>query len=74
MEDIDSTNVDFTQLIHDPQDVNGTVFSHSTLNKKITNFTMENDMPQYYYGAYDQVISFKTVTFLDRNVRVSREN
>ena len=74
VEDMDSTNVEFTQLIHDPQNDNGTFFSHSTLTQKITNFTMENTMPQDYYGRHYQIKSFKTVTFLDRNVRSSIEN
>ena len=69
VEDIDSTNVEFTQLIHDPQNDNGTFFSHSTLTKKITNFTIENTMPQTY-----QIRPFKTVTFLDRNVRLSKKS
>ena len=65
--DIDSTNVEFTQLNHDPQNGNGTFFSHSTLTRKITNFTMENT-PAYYAGN-----QFKTMTFWDRNVRVSKK-
>ena len=69
VEDMDSTNVEFTQLIHDPQNDNGTFFSHSTLTKKITNFTIENTMAQTY-----QIRSFKTVTFLDRNVRLSKKS
>ena len=69
VEDMDSTNVEFTQLIHDPQNDNGTFFSHSTLTKKITNFTIENTMLQTY-----QIRSFKTVTFLDRNVRLSKKS
>ena len=67
VEDMDSTNVEFTQLIHDPQNDNGTFFSHSTLTKKITNFTIENTMPH-------QIRPFKTVTFLDRNVRLSKKS
>ena len=63
--DIDSTNVEFTQLIHDSG--NGTTFSHSTLTRKIANFTMKN--AQTYYGDNQ----FKTMTFWDRNVRVSKK-
>ena len=63
VEVIDSTNVEFTQLIHDPQNGNGTTFSHSTLIKKITNFTMKNSMAQY--GDNQN----KTVTFLDRKLK-----
>ena len=63
VEDIDSTNVEFTQLIHDPQNGNGTAFSHSTLIRKITNFTMKNAMA--HYGDNQ----FKTVTFLDRKLK-----
>ena len=70
VEDIDSTNVEFTQLIHDPQNGNGTFFSHSTLTKKITNFTTENTMVQDYHGLDYQFTPFKIVTFLDRNIRV----
>ena len=73
VEYIDSTNAEFTQLIHDPQNDNGTFFSHSTLTKKITNFTMENTMTQDYYGIHHQIKSFKTVTFFDRNVRLSKK-
>ena len=72
VEDIDSTNVEFTQLIHDHQNDNGTFFSHSTLTKKITNFIMENTMPQD--GRCHQIRSFKIVTFLDRNVRLSKKS
>ena len=73
VEDIDSTNVEFTQIIHDPKNDNDTFFIHSTLTKKISNFTMENTNPKDYHGTYYQTISFKTVTFLDRNKRVSKK-
>ena len=62
VEDADSTKVEFTQLIHDSN--NGTNFSHSTLTRKITNFTMKNSMA--HYGDNQ----FKTVTFLDRKIRL----
>ena len=65
VEDADSTNVEFTQLIHDSNNGNGTTFSHSTLTRKITNFTMKNT--QTYYGDNLQN-KFKTVTFWDRNL------
>ena len=68
VEDADSTNVEFTQLIHDSN--NGTTFRHSTLTRKITNFTMKNT--QTYYGAILQN-KFKTVTFWDRNLRESKK-
>ena len=74
VEYIDSTNAEFTQLIHDPQNDNGTFFSHSTLTKEITNFTIENIMSQDYYGRHYQIRSFKTVAFLDRNVRLSKKS
>ena len=66
VEEIDSTNVEFTQLIPDPKNGNGATFNHSTLTRKITNFTTKNEMDESIYGGNLQN-KFKTVTFLDRN-------
>ena len=76
LEDIGSTNVEFTHLIHDPKNVNGTTFSHYALTRKIANFTMKNTQTPTYYGSNLQNefnVTFKTVTFWDRNVRVFKK-